>query len=918
MDKYETLSHYFGYTTFREGQEALIDGILAGNDVVGIMPTGAGKSICYQVPALMLPGITLVISPLISLMKDQVGALVQSGVRAAFINSTLTPRQSELALSRAAAGQYKIVYVAPERLQTSSFLAFAQNAEISLVVVDEAHCVSQWGQNFRPSYLHIEAFVAGLPRRPVTAAFTATATGKVRADIIRLLGLRSPAVTTTGFDRANLYFEVRKPKDKFAALTSYLSLNRGKSGIVYCATRKLVEEVTDRLLGEGWQAGKYHAGMSDSERNEVQEKFIRDEIPLIVATNAFGMGIDKSNVSFVIHYNMPKNMESYYQEAGRAGRDGQPADCVLLYSGQDVRINTFLIERTFEESSEFDEETAVRLKENELELLKQMTFYSTSQYCFRKFILKYFGEHPAFENCGNCSNCMGSRTDTASRDITVEAQKILSCVRRMNESQTKWVIIDILRGTRNNRVEMCGGTRQSTFGIMRETGSRDLEKMIDALVADKYLTESHDGLLGWGSAARGVIYSGMRVTYRERQGKPDSSTRREDEIGRNADPELFARLRELRREVAQLNGVPPFVVFSDASLRDMAEKKPTNEAQFRRIYGVGEVKTGKFGRRFLDEIAQFLYDRGGNPAPDPAGGASADGQPGDARLSRKRRNARKKPEKPPKKPRCTLEKDADGRYILPTGADPELFAALRTLCYDLASDYGIQSPSLASIHALADICVERPATEEALARMGILPSVTLAWCGREIVRQVRQSLRATGAGLPEIPEEAPVDERLLERLLALRAQIHERIFTPANRIISDTTLRRMSAEKPLTRTRLREELHLSDSKCMVFGRVFLRVIRDYAGETQTPDGYEGAPEIDNALFEALAALRHEAALRENKTDLTIMSDATLYDICLRQPRSEEDFRMVYGIGEEKAKKYGAAFVACVSRVTAPR
>ena len=536
MDKYETLSHYFGYTTFREGQEALIDGILAGNDVVGIMPTGAGKSICYQVPALMLPGITLVISPLISLMKDQVGALVQSGVRAAFINSTLTPRQSELALSRAAAGQYKIVYVAPERLQTSSFLAFAQNAEISLVVVDEAHCVSQWGQNFRPSYLHIEAFVAGLPRRPVTAAFTATATGKVRADIIRLLGLRSPAVTTTGFDRANLYFEVRKPKDKFAALTSYLSLNRGKSGIVYCATRKLVEEVTDRLLGEGWQAGKYHAGMSDSERNEVQEKFIRDEIPLIVATNAFGMGIDKSNVSFVIHYNMPKNMESYYQEAGRAGRDGQPADCVLLYSGQDVRINTFLIERTFEESSEFDEETAVRLKENELELLKQMTFYSTSQYCFRKFILKYFGEHPAFENCGNCSNCMGSRTDTASRDITVEAQKILSCVRRMNESQTKWVIIDILRGTRNNRVEMCGGTRQSTFGIMRETGSRDLEKMIDALVADKYLTESHDGLLGWGSAARGVIYSGMRVTYRERQGKPDSSTRREDEIGQKSPP----------------------------------------------------------------------------------------------------------------------------------------------------------------------------------------------------------------------------------------------------------------------------------------------------------------------------------------------------------------------------------------------
>ena len=494
---------------------------------MGIMPTGAGKSICYQVPALMMDGITLVISPLISLMKDQVGALVQSGVSAAYINSTLTPRQSELALYRAANGIYRIVYVAPERLTTPSFLEFALHADIAMVVVDEAHCVSQWGQNFRPSYLKIADFIHSLPKRPVAAAFTATATEKVRNDIITLLGLKSPMVTATGFDRPNLYFEVVKPKDKFTALTSFLALNRGKSGIIYCATRKLVEEVCDRLIEEGWNAARYHAGLSDEERNSAQEYFIRDEKPVIVATNAFGMGIDKSNVSFVVHYNMPKNMESYYQEAGRAGRDGQPAECILLYSGKDVRLNTFLIEKTFEENTDLDEETAERLKANELELLKQMTFYCTSKYCYRRFILKYFGEHPDFENCGNCSNCTRSHTDFESKDVTVEAQKILSCIKRMNESQTRWVIIDILRGTLNNRVELCGGSRQSTFGIMKDLGSREIDRIIDSMIGDKYISEAPDGILSWGSGARGVIYSGMRVTVRE-QTSSDSGSRKEE------------------------------------------------------------------------------------------------------------------------------------------------------------------------------------------------------------------------------------------------------------------------------------------------------------------------------------------------------------------------------------------------------
>lgn len=998
MDKVQTLAHYFGYQSFRAGQEELIDQILAGNDVLGIMPTGAGKSLCYQIPALMSEGITLVISPLISLMKDQVSALVQSGVSAAFINSTLSPRQSELALQRAEAGLYKIIYVAPERLTAPSFLHFARNADITMVVVDEAHCVSQWGQNFRPSYLQIASFVSSLPKRPVSAAFTATATDKVRRDIVELLGLRSPHVVTTGFDRPNLYFEVMKPKDKFAALTSYLALNRGKSGIIYCATRKLVEEVSDRLLEEGWRVGKYHAGLSDAARNTAQDLFIKDECPIMVATNAFGMGIDKSNVAFVVHYNMPKNMESYYQEAGRAGRDGEPAECILLYSGQDVRINTFLIEKSFEDNDAFDEETAETLKNNELELLKRMTFYSTGKDCYRRAMLRYFGEKPAFVNCGNCSNCTQAHSDFTSRDITVEAQKILSCVKRMGETQTKWVIIDILRGTDNNRVAMCGGSRQSTFGIMREESSRDIERMIDAMIGGQYLEEAPDGVLRWGSGARGVIYSGMRVTMKEHT---DHSTAGmiddERKIGRKADPELLGRLKRLRQKVASFNGVPPFVIFSDASLRDMAEKVPTNEAEFRSLYGVGRVKAEKFGYFFLDEIKAFRSERSGKKSSSEK--ADAVGEKADPELLERLRKLRKEigqaedlrlfmvfsnaslsdmAERMPlneeqflcihgagkakaekygerfikeiaaycaekhitpdaaafrqrdssagsgehrknrmgvaaNKPSVHLTKDAEGHYELPEGVDGDVFAALRSLRADLASDYGVQGQVLASTDALAEIARDCPVTLAALTAMGILPDGTLAYCGGEWVRTVRKCLENKGVTISE-PCDCPAepDKSLLAQLTQLRSDISGKIFTPCNRIISDASLRAMSELKPLTRLALRESIHLSDAKCLMFGRLFLEAIRRYVGDNQTPDGFEGAPEIDRALFIALAAVRHRFAVREGKTELSVMSDQTLYDICLKKPCNEEDFRMVYGIGEFKSKKYGDEVIACVT------
>lgn len=908
MDKYQTLEHYFGYKSFRNGQENLIDAILSGNDVLGIMPTGAGKSICYQIPALMLEGITLVISPLISLMKDQVSALVQSGVSAAFINSTLTPRQSELALYRAANSIYKIIYVAPERLETNSFLEFASNANIAMVVVDEAHCVSQWGQNFRPSYLKISEFVRSLDKRPITAAFTATATKRVRDDIINLLGLKEPNVTTTGFDRSNLYFEVIKPKDKFTALTSYLSLNRGKSGIVYCATRKMVEEVADRLNENGWNAGKYHAGMADRDRSSAQDLFIRDERPIMVATNAFGMGIDKSNVSFVIHYNMPKNMESYYQEAGRAGRDGEPAECILLYSGSDVRLNSFLIEKSFENNSEFDEETAEALKANELELLKQMTFYSTTKYCLRRFILKYFGEYPQFENCGNCSNCTQPHTDFESHDITVEAQKILSCLKRMGERQTKWVIIDILRGMDNNRVELCGGNKQSTFGIMKENSSHEIEMIIDSLIGDKYINEGTDGILSWGMNARGVIYSGMRVTVKSyKSNDVQKQITDESKIGKNANLELLSRLKELRRKVAEMNGVPAFVIFSDATLRDMSVKMPTSEAQFQSVYGVGRVKTEKFGRKFIEEIKKFCAESGTLPGID------------DNAANNHRKNLHEiKPVNDPANkaanpPAIHLTKGDDGNYILPPEVDADLFAALRTLRADLSSDFGIQSQSLASTDALAQICADRPVTLASLHKMGILPVRTELICGGEFVRTVRNHAEKAGVEIAEKCD-CPVnpDYPLLDVLKELRRKISDCIYTPKSRIISNPTLEKMSELKPLNRSQLIEKIHMGNSKCLVFGQVFVEEIRKYVGEVDEPDGFDGAPRADSGLFLKLAELRHKHALSQEKSDAAVMSDYTIYDMCIKKPQNDEDFRSVYGIGQFKSAKYSAEFTRCIA------
>ena len=462
MDKYEVLKEYFGYSTFRKGQEEIIDNILKGRDILAIMPTGAGKSLCYQVPALMLKGMTIVISPLISLMKDQVNALNDSGIKAVYLNSSMTFSEYQKALRLASQGYFKIIYVAPERLESHDIMNIIAFNEVSMITIDEAHCVSQWGHDFRPSYLKIVDFVSKFKRRPIISSFTATATSKVKQDISNILKLNNPYIITTGFDRKNLYFEVQHPKDKFSALLKIVQRNKGKCGIVYCGTRKNVEEVCQKLQDEGFNALRYHAGLTNQERLYSQNCFIYDKCDIIVATNAFGMGIDKSNVSYVVHYNMPKNIESYYQEAGRAGRDGEPAECILLYSASDVSLNRFLIEQS--ENDEIPPDVMAKIKNQERELLKYMTFYCTITTCLRSYILKYFGDK-GMTSCLICSNCLSNYED---KDITIDSQKILSCVYRTNQQVSVAVLSAILKGSKSKMILDSGYDKISTYGIMKE------------------------------------------------------------------------------------------------------------------------------------------------------------------------------------------------------------------------------------------------------------------------------------------------------------------------------------------------------------------------------------------------------------------------------------------------------------------
>ena len=601
------LKKVFGYDSFRPGQEEIVSRLLAGQDVLAVMPTGAGKSICYQVPALLLPGITIVVSPLVSLMKDQVGALVQAGVAAAFLNNSLNDNQKALMLRRAREGWYKIIYVAPERLETEGFQAFVREADISLVAVDEAHCISQWGQDFRPSYRKITEFVARLPRRPVLSAFTATATAEVQADILTQLELRDPVKVVTGFDRPNLYFAVQQPKRKQPVLTALVEARRDRSGIVYCATRSGVEKICDLLCQRGIPATRYHAGLSEEERQRNQNDFQFDRKTVMVATNAFGMGIDKSNVSFVIHYNMPKSLEAYYQEAGRAGRDGEAAECILLYGPGDVATAQFFLQQAGENEDLSPEERA-EVQARDARRLEAMVNYCKTTHCLRGHLLDYFGQaHDP--TCGNCGNC---RSQFVQVDITRQAQMILSCVKRVQGKLGYYVGADllskVLRGSRSQRVLTLGLDGLTTYGLLRDTSEALTRRYLEALEEAGYLvTEPVHKTLRPTTQAGEVLFRGSKVFLTQRAA-PAVFRPREEGLERSGqqpeDQELMAALKATRLQLARQEEVPLYVIFSNATLADMARRRPQTMEEFLSVSGVGEVKARKYGAAFLAVLAR--------------------------------------------------------------------------------------------------------------------------------------------------------------------------------------------------------------------------------------------------------------------------------------------------------------------------
>ena len=603
-DKYHTpeqaLKILLGYDSFRAGQKSVIDSILAGSDAFAVMPTGAGKSVCYQIPAVLLPGITLVVSPLISLMQDQVKALNEAGVQAAFINSSLSEKDYNETIRKARQGTYKIIYIAPERLVTEGFLALAKSVPISMVTVDEAHCISQWGQDFRPSYMKIVEFVKTLEKRPIISAFTATATETVREDIVCTLGLQNPFTLVNGFDRENLFFQVEKPKNKEQYILKYISGHSGDSGIIYCATRKNVDNIYELLKSKGISVGKYHAGMSAVERKKMQDDFVFDYTSIVVATNAFGMGIDKSNVRFVIHYNMPQSMENYYQEAGRAGRDGLDAKCILLFSPQDIVINRFLLDH--KEMQDLDPADRETVRERDVRRLQVMERYCYTTECLRNYILKYFGENPE-KPCQDCGNCL---REFETLDMTEAAKKVINCVYEAKGRYGKQIIIDTVAGAKTARLEEIGTVRYKSYGVLAGTNKNLLRRLIEQLVLEGYLRVGDYQVLKLGDISglknpEASVF--VKITDEDKQPEKTAKTKKKAksvETLTSSGYKLFERLKKLRLEIAREESMPPYIIFSDKTLIDMAAKMPASKPEMLDVSGVGENKFAKYGERFLE------------------------------------------------------------------------------------------------------------------------------------------------------------------------------------------------------------------------------------------------------------------------------------------------------------------------------
>lgn len=633
----EALNRYFGYDSFRPGQSGIVSAILTGHDVLGVMPTGAGKSICYQIPAAILPGVAIVISPLISLMRDQVDALNDVGLPAAFINTTQTPDEQDLVFAQALSGQIKLLYVAPERLETERFRNFAVRVPISLVAVDEAHCVSQWGQDFRSSYLGIGEFIAGLPTRPTVAAFTATATERVRRDIVSILGLHTPSITVTGFDRPNLYFDVisMPRKDKASWVVSYIASHPDESGIVYCATRKETEALAESLNSAvaelraaggadvsdiGTIAVAYHGGMSADAREKAQRDFVTDRVPVVVATNAFGMGIDKSNVRFVIHHNMPESIEAYYQEAGRAGRDGEPSRCTLLWNESDIVTRRRLLDSDYEnERLTPEEQEAVRASKRRL--LDAMVGYCRTTDCLHAYMTRYFGETAgaAAKTDGKCvGGCANCEHTFETIDVTDIARAISRCVHDVNQHVGSGKIVKVLRGSKAQDLSYLNPESLPSFGMLDEVPEARIRDVLSQMATDGFLTiaEGRLPIVGFGPRAAETVAPEFHYDIKKIK-RADARARRTPDVSTPAvgsyvpddgDEALFQKLRALRLDIARELGKPPYIVFSDKTLRDMVRVKPITDDQFLAVNGVGESKLKQYGERFMAAIREDSGD----------------------------------------------------------------------------------------------------------------------------------------------------------------------------------------------------------------------------------------------------------------------------------------------------------------------